>query len=287
MIFRFIQRNCKQWSIEKMARVLEVSTSGFYAWKKKASTAKARMDQILIDEIKNIQDIHHNRYGGPRVYHELRNRGYRIGHNRVDRLMRENGLNCRLRKKFAITTNSKHQEPVAENILNRQFNVAIPNAVWVSDITYLPTSNGWLFLCVIIDLHERMVVGWSMRTDMTATLVIDAFLMAVMLRNPKGALLFHSDRGIQYCCIEFRNASQKAVPALVRSMSRKGNCWDNACSESFFKTLKRELEVLSEKESRENVRLAVFEYIEVYYNRMRIHSQNGFRPPAMVDQLGA
>ena len=287
MTFSFIQDNCKRWSVEKMAHVLEVSTSGFYAWKKRTATKKAQMDRILTDEIKNIQEKHHNRYGSPRVYHELRNRGYRVGHNRIARLMRQKGLNCRLRKKFSITTNSRHQEPVAENILNRQFNVAVSNTVWVSDITYLPTSNGWLFLCVIIDLHERMVVGWSMRTDMTATLVIDAFLMAVMRRNPKGALLFHSDRGVQYCCTEFRNASQKAVPALVRSMSRKGNCWDNACSESFFKTLKRELEVLSETESREIVRSAVFEYIEVYYNRIRIHSQNGFRPPAMVDQLGA
>lgn len=286
MIFQFMDNYRRRWSVEKMAHVLEVSTSGFYAWKKKTATKKSQMDQILIDEIKDIQIIHHNRYGSPRVYHELRNRGYKVGHNRITRLMKEKGLNCRLRKKFA-TTNSKHQEPVAENILNRQFNVAVSNTVWASDITYLPTSNGWLFLCVIIDLHERMVVGWSMRTDMTATLVIDAFLMAVMRRNPKGALLFHSDRGIQYCCTEFRNSSQKAVPGLVRSMSRKGNCWDNACSESFFKTLKRELEVLSDVESRENIRIAVFEYIEVYYNRMRIHSQNGFKSPAMVDQLGA
>ena len=223
MIFQFMDSYRSRWPVEKMAHVLEVSSSGFYAWKKKVVSQKMNMDQILINEIKNIQKIHHNRYGSPRVYHELRNRGYQIGHNRIARLMRENGLNCRLRKKFAITTNSKHHEPVAENILNRQFNVAVSDTVWVSDITYLPTSNGWLFLCVIIDLHERMVVGWSMRTDMTATLVIDAFLMAVMRRNPKGALLFHSDRGIQYCCTEFRNSSQKAVPGLIDRKSTRLN----------------------------------------------------------------
>jgi transposase InsO family protein len=171
---------------------------------------------------------------------------------------------------------------VAENILNRQFDVAEPNTVWVSDITYLPTRDGWLYLCVIIDLFDRKVVGWSMRTDMTAALVIDAFAMASMMRQPRGRLLFHSDRGVQYCSAAFCEASTAALPMLTRSMSRKGSCWDNACAESFFKTLKREVEELDGRTSRRKVKAAVFEYIEVYYNRKRLHSRNGYIPPAMV-----
>ena len=171
---------------------------------------------------------------------------------------------------------------MAENILNRKFNVEAPNTVWVSDITYMPTFEGWLYLCVVIDLFDRMVVGWSMRTHLTATIVIDAFTMAVIRRRPRGHLVFHSDRGIQYCSSAFRNASLAVLPMLVRSMSRKGNCWDNACAESFFTTLKRELEELSGRVSRRKVKTAVFEYIEAYYNRIRIHSRIGFRPPAAV-----
>jgi putative transposase len=171
---------------------------------------------------------------------------------------------------------------VAENILDRKFTVAEPNTVWVSDITYLPTREGWLYLCVVIDLFDRMVVGWSMRTDMTAAIVIDAFAMAIMRRQPKGRLLFNSDRGIQYCSSAYREASLTALPEMVKSMSRKGNCWDNACAESSFKTLKRELEELSGNASRNKARMAAFEYIEAYYIRIRIYSRNGFRPPAAV-----
>jgi len=196
--------------------------------------------------------------------------------------MRLNDLSCLPRRRFKVTTDSRHHEPVAPNILDRQFDVKKPNTVWVSDITYLPTAEGWLYLCVVIDLFDRMVVGWSIRTDMTATIAIDAFGMAMMKRRPTGGLMFHSDRGIQYCSPAFRKASFAALPTLVRSMSRKGNCWDNACAESFFKTLKRELEELTASTDRKKVRMAVFEYIEAYYNRIRIHSRNGFRPPAAV-----
>jgi transposase InsO family protein len=198
--------------------------------------------------------------------------------------MKLHDLSCRYRKRFQVTTDSRHHELVAENILDRKFDVYEPNTVWVSDITYLPTAEGWLYLCVVIDLFDRMVVGWSMRTDMTAAIVIDAFTMAVMRRRPRGHLIFHSDRGIQYCSSDFRAASQAAYPMLTRSMSRKGNCWDNACAESFFKTLKRELEELSGRVPRNKVRTAVFEYVETYYNRIRIHSTNGFKPPAVVSQ---
>jgi hypothetical protein len=160
--------------------------------------------------------------------------------------MRENGLSCLPRKRFQVTTDSRHYEPVAENILDRKFTIAEPNTVWVSDITYLPTREGWLYLCVVIDLFDRMVVGWSMRTDLTSAIVIDAFSMAIMRRRPKGRLLFHSDRGIQYCSAAFREASLAALPMMVRSMSRKGNCWDNACR-IFLQDAQAELEELSGK----------------------------------------
>ena len=284
MTFQFMAAHQGRWAIGKMARVLGVSSSGYYAWKRRKTSRRALSDHALVEKIREIQKRHHRRYGSPRVHEELAAMGIMVGRKRVARLMRLNNLSCRPAKRFQVTTDSRHHESVAENILDRKFNVFQPNTVRVSDITYLPTSEGWLYLCVVIDLFDRMVVGWSMRTDMTAAIVIDAFAMAVMRRRPQGYLLFHSDRGIQYCSSAFREASLTAVPMLVRSMSRKGNCWDNACAESFFKTLKREIEELSGRTSRRKVRMAVFEYIEAYYNRIRIHSRIGFKPPAEVSR---
>lgn len=288
MIYRFIdtyRRNgVDGWSVKKMAKVLEVSPSGYYAWRKHRESMRKQMDAVLIQEITAIQKQHRYRYGSPRICRELRPRGFRVGHNRVARLMRSNRLNCRCRKKFVRTTNSRHNEPVAGNMLARQFTVPTPNTVWVSDITYLPTREGWLYLCIILDLHDRKIVGWSMRSDMTALLVIDAFTAAVLSRRPRGSLIFHSDRGIQYCSTEFRTASSALVPGLIRSMSRKGNCWDNACAESFFKTLKRELGGLDGSCTKKEVRLLVFEYLECYYNRIRMHSHLGYRTPVEMTQ---
>lgn len=273
-----------RWSIGKMAKVLTVSSSGYYAWKCQKPSRRTSVDTALIAEIRKIQKRHRRRYGSPRIHKELADMGIKVGRKRVARLIRCNELSCLPLRRFQVTTDSRHQEPVAENILDRQFDVAEPDTVWVSDITYLPTRDGWLYLCVIIDLFDRKVVGWSMRTDMTAAIVVDAFAMAVMLRRPQGRLLFHSDRGVQYCSAAFREASTAALPMLVRSMSRKGNCWDNACAESFFKTLKREVQELDGRTSRRKVRAAIFEYIEVYYNRIRLHSRNGYIPPAMVER---
>jgi putative transposase len=287
MTFRFMYNYRTRWSIARMARVLEVSCSGYYAWRHRKQSAKELSDRALVARIREIQKRHKRRYGSPRVHAELIAMGIKVGRNRVARLMRLDDLSCLPRKRFKVTTDSRHHEPVAGNILDRQFDVTEPNTVWVSDITYLPTAEGWLYLCVVIDLYDRMVVGWSMRTDMTAAIVIDAFAMAMMRRGPKGRLVFHSDRGIQYCASAFREASRAALPMMVRSMSRKGNCWDNACAESFFKTLKRELEELAGTTGGKKVRLAVFEYIEAYYNRIRIHSRNGFRAPAAVSRRAA
>lgn len=287
MIYKFIDDNRSRWTVGKMAKVLKVSPSGYYAWKDRGPSLTSEANRVLVGRIRDIEERHKGRYGSPRVYHELRAQGFPVGHNRIARLMREQGLNCRPGKKFIVTTNSNHHEPVAPNVLDRQFTVTEPNKVWVSDITYLPTTDGWLYLCVVIDLFNRKVVGWSMRNDMTTAIVIDAFLMAVMRQKPKAGLLFHSDRGIQYCAKAFRDASETASPGLVRSMSRKGNCWDNACSESFFKTLKREVDEVNGRDNRGEVRRAIFEYIEVYYNRIRLHSSLGFRTPEAVSKREA
>ena len=287
MIFQFMDTNRNRWSIGRMAKVFRVSSSGYYAWKGRKPSHRILEDAAILAEIRKIQKRHRRRYGSPRIQAELANNGFSVSRKRVARLIRHNDLSCIPRRRFQVTTHSRHQEPVAEHILNRQFDVVEPNTVWVSDITYLPTRDGWLYLCVIIDLFDRKVVGWSMRTDMTATIVIDAFVMAVKMSRPQSRLLFHSDRGVQYCSAAFREASTAAHPLLMRSMSRKGNCWDNACAESFFKTLKREVDELDGRTSRSKVRSAIFEYIEVYYNRIRLHSRNGYIPPAMVARRGA
>jgi putative transposase len=284
MTYRFMDAHRGWWAVGKMAIVLQVSPSGYYAWKARRTTFKAEADAVLVALIREIQIQHKGRYGSPRVHEELKQRGYPVGRNRIARFMCANKLNCRPRKKFIVTTDSRHHEPVAPNILDRQFTVEEPNTVWVSDITYLPTTQGWLYLCVVIDLFDRMVVGWSMRTDMTADIAIATFLMAVMRRRPNPGLLFHSDRGVQYCAKIFRAASAAAAPSLVRSMSRKGNCWDNACAESFFKTLKRKLEELDGRKSRREVRGAVFEYVKAYYNRVRLHSRLGYRSPSVASK---
>jgi transposase InsO family protein len=275
------------WSIVKMAKVLEVSPTGYYAWKKRKKSKRDMDDEALVERIRQIQKIHRRRYGSPRIQKALAEMGINVGKKRVERLIRRHNLSCIPKKRYKITTDSSHLEPVAENILNRNFNVTEPNTVWVSDITYLPTADGWMYLCVVIDLFDRKVVGWSMRTDMTTLIVINALVMAIMSRNPKGRLLFHSDRGVQYCSTEFKNAATAMCPLMIQSMSRKGNCWDNACAESFFKTLKREVTELGGNVSRKKVRLAVFEYIEVYYNRIRLHSRNGYKSPEMMYQKEA
>jgi len=278
-VFRFIDDNRNQWSAQKMAKVLEVSISGYYAWKYRGESSHNQRDKELIGQIREIQKLHKYRYGSPRMREELKDRGYRVSSKRVARLMREANLGCVHKKKYRITTNSNHHEPVAENILNRQFFASAPGEVWVSDITYCATREGWMYLCVIIDLWNRQVVGWSVRNDMTVQIVIDAFKMAILRYGCAAGLVFHSDRGVQYCCSAFRSLLTNFGKAIVQSMSRKGNCWDNACAESFFKTLKRELEYLDGRSSRAVVRSELFEYIEVYYNRLRRHSANGMLVP--------
>jgi transposase InsO family protein len=262
-----------------MAKVLGVSRSGYYAFEGRTPSRHEQEDQALAELIKRIFEDHYGRYGSPRVWEELQSRGFQVSRKRVARLMWKQKLWARRRRKYAKTTDSSHGLWVAENILNRDFQAAYPGEKWVSDITYLRTVFGWLYLTVVIDLWDRKVIGWSMGKELTAAYVCRALEMAVGNRLPRQGLIFHSDRGIQYCSEEFRTMLSRLCPSARQSMSRKGNCWDNACAESFFKTLKVELDILEGEHNFKEVQTGVFEYIEIYYNRRRRHSALGYAIP--------
>lgn len=278
MIYQFMNDNRGSHCVEKMAEVFHVSRSGFYAWANRPESAREAQNTELTAEIREIQGQVHNRYGAPRMTAELERRGKHIGRHRVARIMQENELGARIKKRFRVTTRSAEGSGVAANALDRCFTVPTMNKVWVSDITYVATAEGWLYLCVIIDLYSRRVVGWSMGTTLATELVLAAFMMAVMRRRPPRGLMFHSDRGVQYASHGFRTvlASNK----VIQSMSRKGECWDNACAETFFKTLKTELIGSRIYRTREEARAEIFKYIEVFYNRVRLHSYLGYTTPA-------
>jgi len=278
----------ERYSVKKMAGTLGVSRSGYYAWERRKPSRHEREDQELAELIKRIFDEHYSRYGSPRVWEELKFMGWRISRKRVERLMREQKLRARRRRKYIKTTDSAHGLVAADNILNRNFYAVYPGEKWVSDITYLRTTDGWLYLATVLDLFDRKVVGWSMGRDMAGGLVCRALEMAVSNCPPREGLIFHSDQGVQYCSEEFRTALRKHCPTVRQSMSRKGNCWDNACAESFIKTLKVELEVLEGRHSAKQVRTSVFEYIETYYNRRRRHSAIGYAiPVALTSNIAA
>lgn len=285
MKFRYMEEHRKSHSVEMMARILGVSRGGYYAWSSRGRSDRSREEERLLDEITAIQEESKYRYGSPRVMEALARRGYRVGHNRVARLMRENGLGARRRRRSRSTTDSNHGLPVAENLLNREFDVAQTNRVWVSDLSYIATAEGWLYLCVVIDLYSRKVVGWSMSRRMKTDLVLQAFMMACMRRKPAAGLIFHSDRGSQYCSGAFRGRIRRY--RFHQSMSRKGDPWDNAVVESYFKTLKSELCGHRASKNRQEARTAIFEYIEVFYNRMRLHSTLGYRSPVEYERMGA
>ena len=275
MAYRFMKANQGRYAIREMAFLFGVSRSAYYQWARDGvSQRRKTIDDEMVRLIREIVERHHRRYGSPRVRQELRNvYGKRVSLKKVARLMRENGLNARRRRKHIRTTDSKHAFPVCENILNREFYAERGGQKWVSDITYLRTVGGWVYLTIVLDLFDRKIIGWALSSDMeTAHTTVAAFEMAVKNRTPQDGLIFHSDRGIQYCAQGFCDILQERCPAVRQSMSGKGDCWDNACAESFFKTLKAELETLDGRHSAAEVRQSVFMYIESYYNRIRMHS---------------
>jgi putative transposase len=281
MAFLFMKKYQSNFPVRKMARVFGVSISGFYSWLSRKPGLRLQRDMVIVERIRVLQKKHKGRYGSPRMTADLRDENIRITEKKVAKLMKNNGLAAKNRKKWVNTTNSKHDHPIAENILNRDFTAVGPGYKWVSDITYLRTTQGWVYLTTVIDLWDRKVIGWALSTDMDSIHVVRALEMACMNRQPMEGLIFHSDRGVQYGSKEFRDALALNCPKVRQSMSRKGNCWDNACAESFFKTLKRELEGLDGRSTRKQVQLAVFEYIEIYYNRLRRHSHLGNITPRL------
>ena len=265
-----------------MCKVLEVSPSGYYAWRKRPASATVQRRGRLTVMIKAIHKESRRNYGSPRVFEELQARGEPCNVKTAAKIMRENGIVAKRRRKFKVTTDSNHDLPVAENLLDRQFTVAAPNRVWVCDITYIPTWEGWLYLATVQDLFSRKIVGWSMSGRITRQLVIDALEMAVDRRRPELGLLCHSDRGSQYASDDYQAVLTRH--GMICSMSRKGDCWDNAVMESFYSTLKTELIYHVVFRTREEARRAVFEYIEMFYNFHRRHSTLGYLSPADFEQ---
>lgn len=262
-----------------MCDVLEVSRSGFYAWRAQTESDRSKQHRELVEEIKRIHaDRNMRSYGSPRMHKELLARGYQVSLNTVARLMSEHGIAAVTRRKFKATTNSDHQRPTAENVLQRDFVKDSPNLVWVSDITYVWTDEGWMYLAVVLDTFSRKIVGWSIASDMRSSLVINALRMALGRRPERPAtLVHHSDRGSQYASSAF----QELLDAhdIQCSMSRKGDCWDNAMAESFFATIKKERIEHTRYRTREQAREDVFDYIEMFYNPKRRHSALGYVSP--------
>jgi putative transposase len=279
--FAFIEAHRWQFRIVAMCRVLEVSKAGYYAWRERKPSARAKADTLLSIQIRAIHRKSRGRYGSPMIQAELRDAGFLVARKRVARLMRIEQIQGKKRRAFRVTTKSAHSYPVAPNRLDRQFTAAAPNRAWVADVTYLLTREGWLYLAVVLDLFSRRVVGWSMSNHNDAPFVLSALKMAVDWRKPKAGLIVHTDRGSQYACNQYRAFTERH--GVIASMSRKRDCWDNAVAESFFATLKLELQPDRLWKTRSEARTAIFEYIEGWYNRERRHSTIGYLSPATFE----
>lgn len=265
-----------------LCRVLQVGRGGYYAWRKRPISPRAQANQVLTEQIKTAFEESDGTYGSPRVFEELKEQAIACSQKRVARLMQAANLKAVLARRFVVTTDSNHALPVADNLLDRQFDVAQPNAVWTADISYVWTSEGWLYLAVVLDLFSRRIVGWAMGTTLERSLVLSALSMALLGRRPASGLMCHSDRGSQYASLDYQKALQDA--GIVCSMSRKGNCWDNAPTESFFATLKRELVHRTRFTSRSEARSAIFSWIATWYNRKRRHSSLGYMSPESFER---
>jgi putative transposase len=277
MKFAFISEERVAFPIVVLCRVMVVSPSGYYASQRRPASLHARDDEKLSKQIASIHHRTRRRYGSPRIHADLKASGTRVGRKRVARLMRENSLAARCRRRFRTTTDSKHSFPIAPNLLERNFTAVRPNKSWVTDITFLWTLQGWLYLAVILDLFSRRVVGWATSRNVDRHLALAALDMALRQRQPGSGLVHHSDRGSTYASDDYREALDAG--RIECSMSRKGDCWDNAVAESFFASLKRELEGIDDFESRDVAKLSVGEYIEGFYNPCRRHSALNYNSP--------
>ncbi len=269
--------------VQKMCRVIKASRSGYYRWKKQPQSKRQKENEKILMGIRESHNNSGKAYGSPRITDDLREAGTMCGENRVARIMKANGIVGKAKKKFKATTNSRHNLPVAENLLEQNFVAERPNTKWVGDITYVWTMEGWLYLAVILDLYSRQVVGWAMSDRLKSDFVIEALRQAIGRRNPGPGCILHSDRGIQYASDDFRTVLK--ANGFIQSMSRKGNCYDNSVAESFFHTLKTEHVYDYRYETRAEARQSIFVWIEMVYNRRRKHSALGNRSPVSFELM--
>jgi transposase InsO family protein len=283
MKYEFIRTHRFAFAVKKMCQVFRVSRSGYYDWFDRPESQHCIENKALVKEIKDIFENSRKTYGSPRVAEELNDHGFVCSRSRTARLMRKNGIQAKTKKTFKVTTNSDHDYPIAPNLLKQDFWTDAANRIWVGDITYIRTWQGWLYLTVILDLFNRKVVGWSMSDRLTAsTTTIPALIQAVKKYQPLPGLIFHSDRGVQYACNDYCKLLNTFK--IIQSMSGKGNCYDNAVAESFFHTLKTELVYHETYRTRMEAKTSIFEYIEVFYNRFRKHSALDFKSPEQYEQ---
>jgi putative transposase len=284
--YAWIEDNRAEFDIARMCRVLAVSRSGYYGWRTRIPSDRAQSNKQLDAKVASIHTQHHARYGRPRIVRELRSQGLRVGSERVRSSLNRQGLRTIYRRPYRNTTDSNHGKPVAPNLLDRQFAPGVPDQAWVCDITYIATAEGWLYLACVLDIGTRRIVGWSMSARMKAQLVCDALAMAYLTRGPKAGLIVHSDRGVQYASEQYRTLLTNYK--MVQSMSRRANCrriWElSAAMESTFKSLKVECVYRTRYETRDQARAEVFEWIEAYYNRVRLHSSLNYLSPEQYEQ---
>jgi putative transposase len=284
MKFRVIEDCRDAWPVQALCRVLGVSTAGYYAWRSRPESKRAAADRALLADIRQAHADSGGRYGSPRVYAALRAHGRKAGRGRIERLMRRHGVRGLIAKRRSVqTTDSRHPFPIAPNLLDRNFSaISKPNEVWLADLTYIATGEGWLYMAAIMDLHTRKIVGWSMRDHLRAELATSALMMAIQRQRPEAGLVHHSDRGVQYACGDYQAALSQA--GITPSMSRRANPLDNAPMESFFHTLKTELVHHRTYATRDEAKRDLFAYVEGFYNRQRLHSALDYRTPDQAER---
>jgi putative transposase len=286
MRFNFVQQHRGTWPIRTMCRVLGISSSGYYAWASRTESKRTVANRQLLDDIRRIHIASNRTYGSPRVHAVLRRNGQPVGRSRIETLMRRAGIvGLTALPRRTRTTDSRHSYPIAPNLLARNFTAQVPNQVWLADLTYIRTEEGWLYLAAILDAYTRKIVGWSMRDTLHTEIALDALTMALERQRPAVGLVHHSDRGIQYAAEAYRQIL--ATANITPSMSRKGNCWDNAPMESFFHTLKTERVHHCVYATRDQARRDLFAYIEGFYNSHRLHSALGYISPADMERKAA
>ena len=286
MSFCFIEDHRDTYPVQLMCSVLEVSPAGYYAWRLRPQSARSAANYELLSAIKQLHQDNHGRYGSPRIHIALQNQGRGVSRGRIERLMRRHGVRAIMAPPRRVrTTDSRHDLPVAPNLINRNFTAVEPNQVWLADITYIETAEGWLYLAAVMDLFSRKIVGWAMRDHLRTELASTALAMAITRQRPATGLIHHSDRGVQYAAHDYRTRLRSA--GIQASMSRKADCYDNAPMESFFHTLKTELVYHRKYATRAEAQLDIFAYIEGFYNRTRLHSSIGYISPIEMERKAA